>query len=431
MIDVAEVKIWNHSVGAVLWNDSRQRATFEFEPGFLKLGYDLSPIKMPLEETVNGRRIYEFPELNYETFLGLPGMLSDSLPDKYGTRLVNRWLAEQGRDIGDITPVERLCFTGTRGMGALEYQPAIRLFDKKNKKIEVDRLVRLASEILSDRNRLKANMESLDREGLMDIIRVGTSAGGARAKAVIAYNASTGEIRSGQIDNLRDFEYWIIKLDGVTDNQLGDPMGYGKIEYAYYLMAVDCGINMAPCLLKLENNRAHFMSKRFDRERGDKIHMQSLCGMAHYDYNIPRGYSYEQAFQVIRLLKLQYTDTVELFRRACFNVIGRNQDDHTKNISFLMDKNGQWRLSPAYDMTYAFNPNTNWTGSHQMSINGKVSDITGDDLVRMAKTMNVKKPEVIIEEVRDIIANWPTYAERTGVDSPKIRVIQNTLQLDL
>ncbi|MFH2037334.1 MAG: HipA N-terminal domain-containing protein, partial [Candidatus Zixiibacteriota bacterium] len=295
MVEVAEVKIWGDRVGAVSWNESRGYASFEYDRKFLERGYDLSPIKMPIQQAQSGRAIFEFPELNPDTYYGLPGMLSDSLPDRFGTLLLNRWLAEQGRELGEINPIERLCYTGSRGMGALEYWPPHAILESKSKTVEVDRLVRLASEVLSERNKLQANMTNLDNDGLMEIIRVGTSAGGARAKAVIAYNKTTGDIRSGQIDIITDYDYWIIKLDGVYTEQLGDPLGYGKIESAFDRIATDCGITMTECDLKWDGDRAHFMTKRFDRKDGGKIHMQTLCGLAHFDYNMPQAYGYEQA----------------------------------------------------------------------------------------------------------------------------------------
>lgn len=431
MVENAEVRIWNNTVGAVLWDNSRGYASFEYDPKFLELNYDLAPLKMTLNQALDGKRIFEFPRLNFETYRGLPGMLSDSLPDKFGTQLINSWLAQQGRGVGSINPIERLCYTGKRGMGALEYNPPIKISESMNKPIEIDRLVRLASEVLSEREQFSTNFTSMDDDSLKELIQVGTSAGGARAKAVIAYNKSTGDVRSGQIDNLRDYEYWIIKLDGVTNEQLGDPLGYGKIEYAYYLMAKDCGINMANCRLMIENGRAHFMTKRFDRKGLDKIHMQSLCGIAHYDYNDPGAYSYEQAFQVIRKLRLPYPDSAELFRRMCFNVVARNQDDHTKNISFLMGKDGIWGLSPAYDMTYAYNPSRKWTKQHQMSINGKRESILREDILAVGTKMNIKNPKETIDKVIEVISNWTDYAKRAEVDSEKIKAIQETLEISI
>jgi serine/threonine-protein kinase HipA len=426
VVDVAEVKIWGNRVGAVAWNESRKLATFEYDPDFLQNGLDLSPIKMSLSDARNGNRIYSFPELDSKTFMGLPGLLSDSLPDRFGTALLDRWLSEQGRTIDTVNPVERLCYTGTRGMGALEYHPPKREIKDKKKVIDIERLVKLASDVLMERSDLHADISRLDREDILEIIRVGTSAGGARAKAVVAYNKRTGNLRSGQIDNLDEYEYWIIKLDGVTNQQLGDPSGYGKIEYAYYLMAKDCGIYMSDCELKHEGDRAHFMTKRFDRDTNGKIHMQSLCGLSHMDYNKPRVYSYEQAFQAIRTLGLNYPASEELFRRMCFNVIARNHDDHTKNISFLMDKNGEWSLSPAYDVTYAYNPMAEWTKSHQMTINGKADQIVRSDLTDVASKMNINKPDAIIDGIDDVVADWPRFAGRAGVDQGKIDAIKKT-----
>ncbi len=426
MVDVAEVKIWGGRVGAVSWNDSRQLATFEFEPRFLDQGLDLSPLTMPLTVARAGRRIFSFPELEPRTFMGLPGLLADSLPDKFGTALLDRWLAEQGRTVGSVSPVERLCYTGRRGMGALEYHPPKRGIAGTGKQLEIDRLVQLATDVLSERANLQADIDNLDQDDIREIIRVGTSAGGARAKAVIAYNRQTGDIRSGQIDSLDGYECWIIKLDGVTNERLGDPSGYGAIEYAYYLMARACRIEMSDCELKHEGDRAHFMTKRFDRGPEGRIHMQTLCGLAHYDYNRPHAYSYEQAFEVVRRLGLHYPATEELFRRMCFNVVARNQDDHTKNISFLMNRAGTWRLAPAYDVTYAYNPKAVWTKSHQMTINGKYDEIAKADLLAVAGNINIHKSEAIVDRTVEVVSRWHDYATRAGVDPARANAIAKT-----
>jgi serine/threonine-protein kinase HipA len=353
---VAQVRLWDKLVGAVLWNYDRGYATFEFDAGFLKSGLDVAPITMPLANARKGD-IFQFGNLPEETFHGLPGLLSDALPDRFGNQLIDLWLASQGRDKGSMSPVERLCYLGTRGMGALEFEPTERNEKEPSQHLEVGALVELSKNALSQKASLDSHFTNDDAEMFADIIRVGTSAGGARAKAVIAYNEQTCEVRSGQINSPKDFEHWLIKFDGVTNEQLGDPKGYGRIEYAYYNMAVACDIKMMPSKLLEENGRAHFMTKRFDRIANDeKLHMQTLCGLCHYDYNNPEAYSYEQAFQAMRQLRLPYTDAEQLYARMVFNVIARNQDDHTKNISFLMDKSGTWRLSPAYDVTYAYNP---------------------------------------------------------------------------
>ena len=426
MVSIARVNIWNTFVGAVAWDNSRGYATFEFDPGFLKKRWDLSPITMSIDDVSGNSSIFSFPNLNKETYKGLPGMLADSLPDKYGNKLIEEWLARNGRAVTSFNPVERLCYTGKRGMGALEYEPATLEFDNSSKTVEIEKLIQLAKDVLSDRRSLQRRISAGSDEGLLDIIRVGTSAGGARAKAIIAYNEKTGDVRSGQIDGLEDYGYWIIKFDGVTNDQLGDPKGYGRIEYAYHLMAKECGINMTGCRLLEKNRRAHFMTRRFDRQGTKKFHLQTLCAIAHYDYNDPAAYSYEQAFQVMRQLRLPYRDAEELFRRMCFNVIARNQDDHTKNISFLMDENGIWALSPAYDVTYAYDPANKWMKDHQMSINGKRSHIKRSDIVKLANQMNIKKPNDVIDKIISEVSNWSKYADRAKVSTRQIKAIGKT-----
>jgi len=425
MVSIAKVNIWNTFVGAVAWDESKGYATFEFDPNFLKRNWNLSPLMMSIEDASESNGIFSFPNLNKETYTGLPGMLADSLPDKYGNKLIEAWLAQNGRDADSFNPVERLCYTGKRGMGALEYEPA-HPFEDSSKSVEIENLVQLAKEVLSNRGILKTRISASNNERLLDIIRVGTSAGGARAKAIIAYNEKTGDIRSGQIDGLEGYDYWIIKFDGVTNEQLGDPKGYGKIEYAYYLMAKECGIHMTESRLLEKNNRAHFMTMRFDRQGTKKIHMQTLCAIAHFDYNDPMAYSYEQVFQVMRQLRLPYQDAEELFRRMCFNVFARNQDDHTKNISFLMDESGTWALSPAYDVTYAYDPANKWMKDHQMSINGKRKDIERSDMVVLAKVMNIKKSDDIIDKLISTIMKWPKYADRAKVSAKQAKAIEKT-----
>ncbi|HEY6191386.1 MAG TPA: type II toxin-antitoxin system HipA family toxin [Bacteroidota bacterium] len=428
---VARVNVWGTMVGAVAWDDARDLATFEFDESFLKKGLDLSPLRMPLEEARKSRMIYSFPSLSRETYKGLPGLLADSLPDRFGNTLIEAWLSQQGRDPDSFNSVERLCYTGRRGMGALEYEPAIHPFDETSHELDIKELVDLAKAILAERKNLKVNIRDKSGEGLLEIFRVGTSAGGARAKAIIAYDKKTGDVRSGQIDGLEDYEYWIIKFDGVNDKQLGDPKGYGKIEYAYHLMAQDCGIKMTDAELLREDGRAHFMSKRFDREGVKKLHMQTLCAIAHLDYNDPLANSYEQSFQAMRQLKLPHTDMEEFYRRMAFNVIARNQDDHTKNISFLMDENGAWKLSPAYDVTYAYDPKNRWMKAHQMSLNGKRDGIKRSDLLEVARSMNVKKSGEIIDRILETVSHWVTYAKKADVHADQIQQIKKTLLLKL
>lgn len=431
MNTIAKVNIWNEMVGAVAWDEAKGYATFEFEKSFLKKDLDLAPLKMPISEAKNGKRIFSFSNMNNETYKGLPGLLADSLPDRFGNRLIDIWLAQQGRSSESFNPVERLCYIGKRGMGALEFEPIINPFDETATQLELNDLVKLAKKILDEKYNFKTNLSKKNNSALLDILRIGTSAGGARAKAIIAYNPKTNDVRSGQIDNADDYEYWILKFDGVNDKKLGDPQGYGRIEYAYYLMAKECGIKMNESKLLFEDKYAHFMTKRFDRVDNNKLHMQTLCAIAHYDYNYPSSYSYEQAFQVIRQLKLSYDNTEQLFLRMVFNVMARNQDDHTKNISFLMDKNGKWSLAPAYDVTFAYDPKNKWMKSHQMSINGKYDDINRNDILELAKNMNIKKANQKIDKIIDVVSRWKDFAKEAKVTAEQIKLIQSTLLLKI
>ena len=381
---------------------------------------------MPVREG----RIYSFAGLDRETFKGLPGMLADSLPDTYGRALFDRWLALTGRTSSN--PIETLCFLGKRCMGALEFEPAIDVSYNTHAKFEIDSLVDVAKEALADKNAFDANLNDDKKQAIAEILRLGTSAGGQRAKAIIAYNKDTGEVRSGQIDAPAGFSYYLIKLDGVSAKAgFKETENYGRLEYSFYKLVKACGIDMTDCSLIEENGRAHFLTKRFDREDGKKIHMQTLCGIAHYDYRIHRAYSYEQAFNVMRALRLPYSEAKEMFRRMVFNVVVRNQDDHTKNISFLMDESGKWRLSPAYDMGYAYNPNGGWTATHQMSINGKFDNITRQDLLTFAQQNNIKDASSIIDEICEAASRWPQIARECDVPTEMINTIVPNLLLNL
>jgi serine/threonine-protein kinase HipA len=431
MLAIAQVNLWGEIVGAVAWDAPRGMATFEFADSFLKSGLDIAPLQMPLSAARSAAKVFSFPALNLETYKGLPGMLADCLPDRFGNRLIDAWLAEQGRAPDDMNPVERLCHIGKRGMGALEFEPVIQKFTGASEVIEIQELLNLAKRVLNQRRGIRVRLSTGGKSELLQLIRVGTSAGGARAKAIIAFNRKTGEVRSGQISGLQDFEYYIIKFDGVTDRHLDSPKGYGRIEYAYHLMARQCGIEMSDCSLFEEHGRAHFMTKRFDRVNGEKLHAQTLCAIGHLDYNDPRSHSYEQAFQIMRQLRMPYADAEQLFRRMTFNVIARNQDDHTKNISFLMDQSGTWRLAPAYDITYAFNPASKWTGRHQLSVNGRRADITRADLVQVASQMNIKKPHALINEILAVVFEWKKFAKKTGVPAAQSTAIRDSLLLRL
>jgi len=428
----AWVRLWGRTIGAVLLNDGEDVAAFEYDPDFAASGIEVSPLVMPLSG-----RVYSFPELDKNTFRGLPGLLADSLPDRFGNALINTWLATQGRSPASFNSVERLCYIGSRGMGALEFAPATGPRARSAQNIQIDQLVELASDILSQRNNLNVSFEEKDRkQALTEILRVGTSAGGARAKAVIAWNPDTNEVRSGQIDAGRGFEYWLLKFDGVKgnkDKELEDPKGYGAIEYACYLMARDCGIRMELCRLFEENGRRHFMTRRFDRTHdGRKLHMQSLCALAHYDFNLAGAYSYEQALMTIRQLGLPMSAIEEQFRRMVFNIVIRNQDDHVKNIAFLMDKAGNWSLSPAFDVTYSFNPDGLWTSRHQMTLNSKRENFTQEDFKSCAQTASMKRgrAEAIISEVLEITSRWPHYAGEAGVPEASIGRIQRVMRLE-
>lgn len=418
MVDVARVNLYGQPVGTVSWDRRYDIARFEYAPEFVRKGIEPSPLVMPVREG----RVYSFGELGRATFKGLPGMLADSLPDTYGRALFDKWLALTGRTSGNA--IETLCFLGKRCMGALEFEPAIDMAGT-DVRIEIDALVNVAREALADKSDFCVNIADDRKAAIAEILRLGTSAGGQRAKAIIAYNKETGEIRSGQVEAPDGFDYYIIKLDGVSATAgFRETENYGRLEYSFSRLVRACGIDMAECSLIEENGRAHFLTKRFDRVNGEKVHMQTLCGIAHFDYRLLRAYSYEQAFAVMRGLRLTYKEAQEMFRRMVFNVVVRNQDDHTKNISFLMDRNGKWHLSPAYDMGYAYNPDGDWTSAHQMSVNGKFSGITKDDLLECAFRNNIRNAGQIIDEVCQAAAGWPELARECGVPQKIIDAIR-------
>ncbi|MEO8204056.1 MAG: HipA domain-containing protein [Betaproteobacteria bacterium] len=417
MTTLAEVRLWGRTIGAVSLEDGAEVAAFQYTPGFAASGIEVSPIVMPL-----GDHVYVFPSLSRRTFHGLPGLLSDSLPDRFGNALIDAWLATQGRTPERFNAIERLCYTGARGMGALEFVPAVGPAATVAEKIRIDDLVQMASDILSRRGNGVASFADPDRaNALQAILRVGTSAGGARAKAVIAWNPATNEVRSGQVAAGDGFDHWLLKFDGVSgnkDKESEDPAGYGAIEYAYFMMARAAGITMSECRLLEESDRRHFMTRRFDRTPGGgKLHAQSLCAIAHYDFNDAGAYAYEQALLVIRQLDLPMAAIEEQFRRMAFNVVARNQDDHVKNIAFLMGQEGRWSLAPAFDMTYSYNPSGLWTARHQMTINGKRDGFTMEDFRACAKAAMMKRgrAEKIVEEVRAAVSNWRQFAEKAKV----------------
>jgi serine/threonine-protein kinase HipA len=429
-MNVADVKIWGELLGAVAWDEKSSLANFEYDPKFKKLNWDLAPLKMPIN---NSKRIINFPELRkknagYDAFKGLPGLLADVLPDKYGNQLINIWLAQQGRPQDSMNPVEMLCFIGSRGMGALEFEPASIKGSNNTFSIEVNSLVDIAQKMLSKRESFTTNLGKDEEKAVMEILKIGTSAGGARPKAVIAYNEKTNEVKSGQTNAPNGFEHWLIKLDGVSDVQLGDSKGYGRVEMAYYDMATACGIDMMQSKLLEENGRAHFMTKRFDRQGGNtRHHIQTFCALKHFDFNQVNSYSYEQLFQVMRELKLSYQDMEQMFRRMVFNVIARNCDDHTKNFSFRLKKQGEWELAPAYDICHAYRPGSEWVSQHALSINNKRKDITKEDLIVIGNSIKCKKSVHIIEEINDTVNQWEDFANNVNLASPLRDTISDTL----
>lgn len=432
-VSTAYVRLWDQRVGAVAWDAGRRSATFEFDRSFLDLGLDIAPIQMPIADARNGDGIYSFPALNDESYLGLPGLLADSLPDKFGNALIDAWLARNGIAAEDFTPIERLCYTGRRATGALEFAPSLNNEVDTSVPVEIAELVELAQAITADRSSLHVELNrdgETDRDAMLDILRVGTSAGGNRPKAVIAIDDG-GHLISGQLDVPEGYDHWILKFDGVNDLELGAPENYGRIEFAYYLMAVAAGISMTECRLFRENDRAHFMTRRFDRANGQKIHMQTLCGIAHFDFNLAGGYAYEQAFMTMRRLRLPKSDAIQQYRRTVFNVIARNQDDHTKNIAFLMDRAGRWSLSPAYDVTYAHNPAGRWTNQHQMTIGGKRDHFSKKDLATLGTSIGVRNPHSVIDEIVDVVSRWTEFAQSAELPRERAREIGAAHRLSL
>lgn len=413
MINTAEVILWGTRIGILHINKDKPYVSFEYDRDFIKSGIEVSPIKMPLSE-----RVYEFPELSDSSFHGAPGLVSDSLPDKFGNKIIERWLYEQGRSLNDFNVIDRLCYTGKRGMGALEYIPASGPESHMTDELNIRKMVDFASNVLTDRVNRKISAD--EEVGYSQLVQLGTSAGGARAKALIAWNEETNEMKSGQVDAGDGFGYWLMKFDGVTsngDHDLEDSVEYTLIEYAYYLMAIGAGIRMQECRIYEDDGLHHFMTRRFDRKGKQKSHVQTLAALAHIDYNYPGLCSYEQAAQYMRELRMPASDIEQLFRRMIFNVMLVNQDDHVKNISFLMDRNGKWSLAPAYDMTFSYNSENRWLKAHQMLINGKSTGITRDDIITAGRNMGIGKVKCdrIISDVEAAVKDYKLYFEQAGV----------------
>ena len=430
-VTVAAVELWGSRVGAVSQDAVDAPAVFEYTTAFVRSGIELSPLRMP----TGGRRAqrFAFPGLA-ESFRGLPGLLADSLPDRFGNAVIEAWLARQGRTPESFDAVERLCYIGVRGMGALEFQPTLGPTPAPGRDLDVAALSQLAYEVLAQREGLDARLAEESDQAMRDILAVGSSAGGARAKAMIAFNPDTRAVRSGQLDAPDGFDHWLLKFDGVDSHrELGDAQGYGAIEFAYANMARAAGIELMECQLFEEGGRRHFMTRRFDRVGNCKLHMQSLAALGHYDFTQAGAYSYEQALMTIRQLGLSHAAVEEQFRRMVFNIVGRNQDDHVKNIAFLMNPGGDWALSPAFDITYAYNPAGQWTSQHQMSVAGKRDGFTLENLRDCAGTAAMKRgaAERILEQVLAAVSDWERFARDAGVPEDKAAAIAATHRLRL
>lgn len=424
-------------VGAVSFDTEKGLGSFEYDPGFIKKGIELSPIKMPLSN-----RIYSFPELDFNTFKGLPGLIADSLPDDFGNAVLNAWVAGQGRSPSDITPLQRLQYTGKRGMGALEYAPATKLRSlNASQQVEIQSLVSIAQEILDSRGNFEVELKQNgqdDREAMMSLLSVGMSAGGARPKAVLAFNKDFTQVRSGQAKAPSGFTHYLMKFDGVSEHNknqetFGDPLGYGTMEFVYHLMANKCGVDMMPCRLLHEGNRRHFITQRFDRIQNSKVHVQTLNGLAHVDYKKPGAFSYAELFGIARQLKLSAVDAEQLFKRMTFNIIARNHDDHSKNFAFML-KSDKWSLAPAYDLAYSYRPGSKWVNSHWMSLNGKRDKFTRSDfysLEKLSPIFNKKKIDDIIDATIEHVSTWRQLAEEWDVPTTLIDEIQENLRLDI
>jgi len=435
VMEAIQIHYREHLVGAVSFDTATGVGAFEYAPAFIKTGIELSPIKMPL-----AKRIYSFPELAYETYKGLPGLVADSLPDDFGSAVLNAWVTTQGKQLADITPLQRLQYTGKRGMGALEYTPATKL--KKlnaSHKIDIESLVNIAQEVLDCHNDWNVALNDTgqdDREAMLALLAVGMSAGGARPKAVLAFNDDFTQVRSGQVDVPKGFTHYLMKFDGVSENNknketFGDPMGYGAMEYVYYLMAQACGIEMMPCRLLEEGRRRHFITQRFDRIGNKKIHVQTLNGIAHVDYKMSGSYSYAELFSVARLLQLSATDAEQLLRRMIFNIVARNHDDHAKNVAFMLNNDHHWQLAPAYDLAYSYRPGSKWVNSHWMSLNGKRDEFTRDDIYSLEKLSPLftrRKLKEVIEEIINHVSKWRELAIENDVPKALIQEIDSNLR---
>ncbi|WP_438862584.1 type II toxin-antitoxin system HipA family toxin [Neptunicella sp.] len=438
VMEVVNVSYANQRVGAVSFDKQSGYAAFQYTADFIKSGIQLSPLKMPLS-----KRIYTFPEIDYAAFKGLPGLIADSLPDDFGNAVLNAWVARQGKSPDQISPLQRLQYTGKRGMGALEYTPATQIKNlNASQQIEIESLVAIAQEILNERQQFQVsltNQGSEDKQAMMELLSVGMSAGGARPKAVLAFNHDFSQVRSGQTTIPEGFKHYLMKFDGVSEHHqgqetFGDPMGFGSMEYVYSLMANQCGIQMMPCHLIEEGSRRHFITQRFDRIGNKKVHIQTLNGLAHVSYKQPGIFSYAELFGIARQLKLSAKDAEQLFKRMVFNVVARNHDDHAKNFAFLLDNQHQWQLSPAYDLAYSYKPGSKWVNSHWMTLNGKRDNFNREDFYHFEKLSPIfskAKINQIIDSTIEHLSHWPTLAKQHEVPDSLIKEIHHNLRLAL
>ena len=438
VMEVIKVNYREYFVGAVSFDTKTGIGAFEYDPSFVSTGIELSPVKMPL-----AKRIYSFPELGFETYKGLPGLIADSLPDDFGNAVLNAWVASKGKQTSDITPLQRLQYTGKRGMGAIEYAPAIRLKSlNASQPVDIESLVSITQEMLDSRKEFELKLNKggeENREAMMALLAVGMRAGGARPKAVLAFNENFTQVRSGQVNVPSSFTHYLLKFDGVSEHNkdketFGDPMGYGAMEYVYYLMAKSCGIDMMPSKLLIEGDRRHFVTQRFDRIGNKKMHVQTLNGMAHVNYKMPGSYSYAELFGVARQLGLSANDAEQLFKRMVFNIVARNHDDHSKNFAFILDDNNQWQLTPAYDLAYSCKAGSKWVNSHWMSLNGKRDDFSRNDfysLQQLSTIFTQKKINQIIDETITQVSNWRKLAVENDVPKSLLNEINSNLRLKL
>ena len=437
-MEAISVAYQSHNVGALSFDTERGTSAFQYTRSFVKTGIELSPFHMPLSN-----RIYSFPGLDYEAFKGLPGLLADSLPDDFGNAVLSAWVAGRGESVSDISPLHRLKYTGKRGMGALVFKPAMQIKSlNTSHEVEVGSLVKIAQEVLDSRESFQIELPSEgqeDKQAMLALLSVGMSAGGARPKAVLAFNEGFTQVRSGQVDAPKGFAHYILKFDGVTEHRsnrqtFGDPLGYSVMEYIYSEMATSCGIDMMPCYLLDEGPRRHFMTKRFDREGNRRIHFQSLNGLAHVSYNKPGEYSYAELFQVARRLNLPASAAEQLFRRMIFNVVARNHDDHSKNFAFLFDEINGWQLTPAFDVAFSFKPGSKWVNSHWMTINGKRDGFSREDFYTfqsLSPLFSKRKIDEILNEVTASVARWPDLAREYGMPEAFAEFISKNLRLSL